>query len=129
VCILSTFNDGGYSVESGTSSSAPMVTGVVAQCVSAGPCRGLTPAQTIARIVADARRYNDAHPAYGYDGDQRHEHGGRHYGDVAYAGRFCLAPATPLQADQPACWRSAKEPMFAQRPPRTLNRRAMRSSP
>jgi len=93
VCILSTFNDGNYYVESGTSSSAPTVTGVVAQCLAGGPCRGLTPAQTIARIVGDSRRYNAAHPRYGFDGDPRHEHGGRYYGDLVYAGRWCLAPA------------------------------------
>jgi subtilisin family serine protease len=92
VCILSTFNDGNYYVESGTSSSAPAVAGVVAQCVATGPCRGLTPAQTIARIVADSRRYNVAHPRYGFDGDPRHEHDGRYFGDLVYAGTACAAP-------------------------------------
>jgi subtilisin family serine protease len=98
VCILSTFNDGQYYVESGTSSSAPAVTGVVAQCVSTGPCRGRTPAQTIARIVADAHRYNVAHPRYGFDGDPRHEHGGRYYGDLVYAGPACATAVAPRRA-------------------------------
>jgi len=80
VCVTSTWNDGGTKTISGTSMAAPHVTGLVARCIDAGPCAGLTPAQIIAKLRADAA----ARPAAtGFAGDNRHPVPGKYYGDLA----------------------------------------------
>ena len=56
----------------GTSFAAPLVAGTVALCIHSRPCAGLTPAQIIQKIVADAAAYNQANPGYGFQGDPLH---------------------------------------------------------
>ena len=57
-CVVSTKRGGGTLTMTGTSMAAPHVTGAVARCagtpVAPGPCAGLTPAETIARLRHDA---------------------------------------------------------------------------
>ncbi|HZQ76428.1 MAG TPA: S8 family serine peptidase [Acidimicrobiia bacterium] len=80
VCITSTWNDGGFKTISGTSMASPHVAGLVARCIDAGPCAGLTPAQIGARLRADAA----ARPAdQGFAGDPHHPVAGKYYGDLA----------------------------------------------
>jgi subtilisin family serine protease len=88
VCIASTFIGSQYAVWSGTSFAAPIVAGTVALCIAAGPCAGLTPAQIVAKIVADAETYNLAHPDYGFDGDPLRPQGARYYGYLINAGIY-----------------------------------------
>jgi subtilisin len=88
VCNSSTFPGGLYAVSSGTSFSAPVVTGTVALCIAAGPCAGLTPAQIIAKIVNDATAYNDANLDYGFDGDPNHPVAGMYYGYLVRAALY-----------------------------------------
>jgi subtilisin len=82
VCVLSTKLGGGTTLLSGTSMASPHVAGTVANCIGhrsgPGPCAGLTPAQVIDKIRADA----EAKPRrYGYVGDPRHAPpAGRYYG-------------------------------------------------
>jgi subtilisin family serine protease len=79
-CITSTWNDGGIATISGTSMASPHVAGLVARCIDAGPCAGLTPAQIIAKLRADAA----ARPANtGFVGDGHTPVPGRYYGDLA----------------------------------------------
>ena len=87
-CISSTFPGSQYAVSSGTSFSAPLVSGVVALCIWSGPCAGLTPQQIVAKIVADATAYNQAHPEYGYLGDPQHPVTGRYYGYLVNAALY-----------------------------------------
>ena len=54
VCINSTWNDGKFKSISGTSMASPHVAGLVARCIDAGPCAGMSPAQIIAKLKADA---------------------------------------------------------------------------
>ena len=54
MCITSTWNDGGLKTISGTSMASPHVAGLVARCIDAGPCDGLTPAEIITKLRADA---------------------------------------------------------------------------
>jgi subtilisin len=86
VCILSTWKGGGLNTISGTSMATPHVTGTVALCISSGACAGLTPAQIISKLRADAA----ARPAsYGFTGDPGH--GGtssKYYGYLVYAGGY-----------------------------------------
>lgn len=72
----------------GTSYAAPIVAGVVALCIASGPCAGLTPAQIITKIVADAHAYNVAHPDYGFVGDPQHPIAGKYYGDLVRAALY-----------------------------------------
>jgi subtilisin len=79
VCIYSTWNDGGYKTISGTSMASPHVAGAVARCIDAGPCAGLTPAQIITRLRADASH----RPAgTGFVGDTRNPVPDKYYGDL-----------------------------------------------
>jgi subtilisin family serine protease len=71
VCIYSTLKGGGYGYMSGTSMSAPVVTGTVELCIVSGQCPG-TPADTIQKVVSDAAAYNTATPKYGFKGDPLH---------------------------------------------------------
>jgi subtilisin len=82
VCVLSTRLGGGVTTMSGTSMASPHVAGTVANCLghkgAPGPCAGMTPAQIIQKIRADAA----AKPlGYGYSGDPNHAPPpGRYYG-------------------------------------------------
>ena len=97
VCIYSTWKGGGYNTISGTSMATPHVTGAVALCLSRtqanGGCAGMTPAQIMAKLRADA----SAQPsAYGFVGDPNHpiSSGGRghkttrYYGFLVYVGGY-----------------------------------------
>lgn len=78
VCIYSTLRGGGDGYLSGTSMSAPVVTGTVELCILSGQCTG-TPADIIAKIVGDASAYNTASPGYGFQGDPLHTPVAGHY--------------------------------------------------
>ena len=79
-CIYSTTNLGGYATMSGTSMASPHVTGLVALCISSGACAGLTPAQIISKLRADAA----AQPAsYGFTAPA-----GRYYGSLVSAAAY-----------------------------------------
>jgi subtilisin len=80
VCITSTWNDGKTKSISGTSMASPHVAGLVARCIDAGPCAGMSPAQIIAKLRADAA----ARPAdQGFLGDTHKPIDGKYYGDLA----------------------------------------------
>ncbi|MEW6471702.1 MAG: S8 family serine peptidase [Actinomycetota bacterium] len=80
VCITSTWNDGKFKAISGTSMAAPHVAGLVARCIDAGPCAGMSPAQIIAKLKADAA----ARPAdQGFLGDTHRPVDGKFYGNLA----------------------------------------------
>jgi subtilisin family serine protease len=79
VCITSTWNDGKTKSISGTSMASPHVAGLVARCIDAGPCAGMTPARIIAKLRADAA----ARPAgQGFIGDTHRPVDGRFYGNL-----------------------------------------------
>jgi len=80
LCITSTWNDGGTETISGTSMASPHIAGLVARCIDAGPCAGLTPTQIITKLRSDAA----ARPAAdGFLGDTHRPVDGRYYGDLA----------------------------------------------
>ena len=82
VCITSTWNDGNLKSISGTSMASPHIAGLVARCIDAGPCAGLTPAEIITTLLADAA----ARPATeGFLGDPHHPVDGRYFGNLADA--------------------------------------------
>ncbi|HEV3365548.1 MAG TPA: S8 family serine peptidase [Acidimicrobiia bacterium] len=79
VCITSTWNNGKFKSISGTSMASPHVAGLVARCIDAGPCAGMTPAQIIAKLKADAA----ARPAdTGFLGDPHRPIDGKFYGNL-----------------------------------------------
>jgi subtilisin family serine protease len=79
VCINSTWNDGKFKSISGTSMASPHVAGLVARCIDAGACAGMSPAQIIAKMKADAA----ARPAEkGFSGDTHRPLPGKFYGDL-----------------------------------------------
>jgi subtilisin family serine protease len=99
VCVISTTNvdsflpefDTDYSIGSGTSFAAPHVAGMVALCIAAGDCAGLSPGQIVQKIVTDAANYNLAskNSGYGYQGDPlRPDPSGKYYGYLIYAGLY-----------------------------------------
>jgi len=80
VCITSTWNDGKFKSISGTSMASPHVAGLVARCIDAGPCAGLSPAQIIAKLKTDAA----ARPAdQGFLGDTHRPMDGKYFGNLA----------------------------------------------
>jgi hypothetical protein len=63
------------------------VAGTVALCMTAGPCAGKTPAQIVAKIVADsAIKVFD--PGFGFSGDPGHPVPGRYYGNPIWAAQY-----------------------------------------
>jgi len=92
VCTATTRGDAkisnGYGSGSGTSFAAPQVAGAVALCIASGACSGLTPAQIVRKIVADAAGYNQANPGYGFSGDPLHAPTSSYYGYLVRAGLY-----------------------------------------
>ena len=79
VCVTSTWNNGKFKSISGTSMASPHVAGLVARCIDAGPCAGMTPAQIIAKLKADAAaRTADT----GFLGDTHRPIDGKFYGNL-----------------------------------------------
>jgi hypothetical protein len=70
--------------------ATPHVTGTVALCFgnggAAGPCAGLTPAQVIQKIRADAQANTTA--ANGFAGDPNHAISGNYFGYLVFAGGY-----------------------------------------
>ncbi|MEK6227261.1 MAG: S8 family serine peptidase, partial [Chloroflexota bacterium] len=89
VCIQSTWPGNRYQTISGTSMASPHMAGVVALCFgekgATGPCTGLTPAQVIAKMRANAAGHAQSDPASGFVGDPDHSIGA-YYGYLAWAG-------------------------------------------
>ena len=89
-CVLSDAIGGGTSTYYGTSQAAPHVAGTVALCFGSaglpGPCAGLSPAQAIAKVRADAAAY--ATTQTGYSGDPLKPVSGKYFGYLAYAGGY-----------------------------------------
>jgi subtilisin family serine protease len=91
VCLGSTEPPQTYSIRfGGTSFASPLVTGTVALCITAGPCAGLTPEQTIHKIVTDAAAYNTQkkNTGYGFQGDPLRPISGKYYGYLIRAGLY-----------------------------------------
>ncbi len=90
VCVLSDGLGGRTSTYDGTSQAAPHVTGSVALCIDdggvPGPCAGLGPAATLARIRADAAAASSA--ANGFTGDPWHPVAGRYFGYLVSASGY-----------------------------------------
>jgi len=104
VCIASTYPGGGYARMSGTSMAAPHVAGIVAACLGEagleGPCAGLTPAQIVAKLRADAQDRTAADPGSGFAGDPARPAGSRYYGFLAWIGS--AASASPAFTPPPS---------------------------
>jgi subtilisin family serine protease len=88
VCIYSTFKGQTYNYLSGTSMSAPAVTGTVELCIVSGQCTGTVP-QIIQKMAGDAAAYNTSNPGYGFKGDPLHSPvSGRYIGYQVRAGLY-----------------------------------------
>ncbi len=89
-CVVSTKLGGGTATTYGTSQAAPHVTGTVALCQGnggmAGPCTGLTPAATIAKVRTDAAAATTT--TTGFAGDPLRPVTGRFYGHLVGAGTY-----------------------------------------
>ena len=95
VCITSSWPGGGHATISGTSMATPHVAGAVALCLGedeqSGPCAGLTPAQIVAKMRAEAENHTRAVPGYGFTGDPLRPFAGAYFG---YLARVPAATAT-----------------------------------
>jgi len=105
-CITSDLVGGGTAVLSGTSMAAPHVAGSVALCLgsdaSPGPCAGMTPAQIIDRMRADAAAHSTEVPAFGFVGDLARPAVGRFYGSLVWDGWVPAPPPPPAPDPTPA---------------------------
>jgi hypothetical protein len=79
-----------YLTISGTSMASPHVAGAVALCIASGSCAGLSPAEIIAKFVADARAYNESRKGrgYGFLGDPLRPIAGEYYGYLIRASLY-----------------------------------------
>lgn len=104
VCIQAILPGGSYRVGVGTSMTAPQVAGAVAVCLDSGgtpgPCAGLSPAEIIAKVIADAQAHTLAEPGYGFAGDPSQPIAGRYYGYLVRVG--VDAPAGPAAEQRTA---------------------------
>jgi subtilisin len=87
-CIVSTYPDDRYDVSTGTSMASPHAAGTAALCIAEGPCEEDEPLATIRRIRRDAKKYNLAHPGYGFLGDPLRPIDGRYFGFLIRTGLY-----------------------------------------
>jgi subtilisin len=96
VCVMSTLPGGGHGTMSGTSMATPHLAGAAALCLgeggAAGPCAGLSPAQIVSKLRADAERYTGAVSGFGFSGDPLRPLGGAYFGYLHWAGIDADAP-------------------------------------
>ncbi|MEV7416329.1 S8 family serine peptidase [Streptomyces sp. NPDC089919] len=90
VCVLTTTSEpaGSYAAVDGTSFASPVAAGTAVLCLAYGPCDPATPLRTVRTLTEDARRHQHAHPAYGFEGDDRSPFPGRHYGPLVHAADY-----------------------------------------
>jgi subtilisin len=95
-----------YNTISGTSMASPHVAAAAALCIGEagepGPCAGLTPAQIIQLLRAEARAHRLAQPGSGYEGDPEQPFpatSGRYYGYLLHP--LLAGPATQLEGVPP----------------------------
>jgi subtilisin len=96
ICIRAIMPNGEFKQGSGTTQSTPHVAGAVALCIdddgTPGPCAGMSAAEVIAKMRADAEAANVASPSYGFFGDPLRPVEGRYYG---YLVRVGIDPRPP----------------------------------
>ncbi|MFI8966431.1 S8 family serine peptidase [Streptomyces sp. NPDC053493] len=90
VCVLTTSSvqQGSYAAVDGTSFASPAAAGTAVLCLAYGPCDPARPVDNVRILTADARRYERAHPSYGFEGDDHSPVPGRHYGPLVHAGSY-----------------------------------------